>query len=390
MVHMGRYTAALLLIATGAALVLDQMSGTQYMRTLVEWWPVILIVLGVEVILLSLIYRNRADKLHFSFGSVFGAAAIAFVVMLMTGFGSGNMDSLNWRFWEQAWNRVERPVEYVQPGTQTELIRVKNRNGKVLLQSGDTDQVELQSTIVYSGLLSQHEARAVEEESRLEIRDDGRTLEIEAVGKRYRRFFWTTEARMDVVITVPQDRLFDYELELANGDIDIRSLELLERMSVRTSNGDIDIYDIAGDVRAVTKNGNIHIGRMYSQVEAETSNGDVWITDVRGPAEVRTKNGDVEARDIYSSFIAETSNGDIIVSSPIVGGNWKFLSKNGDLELEVPETGDYRIRGRGDIKTSIPWLNKKRKSVEGEIGSGLHVIEAETKNGDLEIDLIQK
>jgi len=385
MVHMGRYTSALLLIATGVALVLDQTSDTQYLRMLLDWWPLILIVLGAEVIVLSLIYRHNGSKLQFSLGSVFGAAVIMLLVMLLTGFGDGKMNMNNWRFWEHAWKEVERPVERIVVDDHTKTIRIRNTNGKVIVRSGETDQIEVATVLRYSNLLGEDQSRAVEEESTLQI-TDGEILEIKAAGKRYQQFFWQTEARMDLTITVPIEHEFDYDLELSNGDVTAHDLQAADQVTIRTSNGDIEVRQVKAAVDITTRNGDIQISDMDSNVVLKTSNGDISISGISAAIDANTSNGDVDVFDISSSLSIHTSNGDVTLRSSTVGGNWKIDTRNGDIELYVPEQGDYRVRGIGDIDdVTIPWLTADKDSVEGQIGSGSHFIDAETNNGDIDI-----
>lgn len=376
----------MLLIATGVALVLDQTSDTSYLRLLIEWWPMLLVMLGVEVIILSLIYRDRDKeaKLHFSGGSVFGAVLITMVVMLLTGFGSGKVELTSWRFWEHAWQRYERPVERITLGDETKMIRIFNRNGDVVLRSGEVDQVEIQSVVLYSNLLSEETSRKIQEESTLQI-TEGEALEIRASGKRYRQFFWQREALMNVTITVPAYSELDYQLELSNGDVVVSQLQPADQITVRTSNGDVEMSQITGDTNILTRNGDIHLSDMDGKAVLDTRNGDIEIATITSAVEAMTSNGDVVVTGAAEAVSIRTSNGDVVVRSGSINGDWRIVTKNGDIVLSVPQQGDYRIRGEGDITTTIPWLDRRRNKVEGQIGSGTYMIDAETKNGDLVI-----
>lgn len=390
-IHIGRYTSALLLIATGVALVLDQTSDTSYLRLLIEWWPMLLVMLGIEVIVLSLIYRNRdgGAKLRFSGGSIFGAVLITMVVMLLTGFGSGKVELTSWRFWEHAWQRYERPVERITLGDETTMIRIFNKNGDIVLRSGEVEQVEIESVVLYSNLLSEETSRAIREESTLQI-TEGESLEIRAQGKRYRQFFWQREARMNVTITVPADYELDYQLELSNGDVSVSQLQSAEQIRVRTSNGDIEMSRITGDTNVLTRNGDILLTDMDGKAILDTRNGDIKIESITSAVEAVTNNGDVLVTNAAEAVSIRTSNGDVVVRSDSIDGDWKIVTKNGDILLSVPQQGDYRIRGEGDIHTTIPWLERKRKKVEGQIGNGTFMVDVETKNGDLIIEYLTK
>lgn len=386
MIHIGRYTSALMLIATGFALVMDQTSDTRYIRMLIDWWPLVFILLGAEVIILSMLYRNRDTKLRFSFNSVFGAALIAVVVMLFTNFGEEKFDKDNWRFWESIFQGVEMPVERFVVDNETEIIRILNKNGDVIIQPSDSKQLEIQTELKFSNFISEEQARKIAENSEVVVKP-GRTLQIEAKGERYRHIFWKQEATMNLTISIPRDRLFDYQLELSNGDVHIDGVDVRNNQTVRTSNGDVEIRHSSGKVNVSTSNGDIDLLAIDGDVSVQTSNGDVVVTDITGTIIAQTTNGDIEVSSVPEDLQLRTTNGDVVVRSTTVAGSWRIDTNNGDIVLTVPEVGDYRIRGKGDITTSIPWLEVKRNRVEGELGSGLYAIEAETNIGDLIISL---
>lgn len=349
MIQMGRYTAALLLIATGVALVVDQTSDTHYLRMFLDWWPLVFIALGIEVILLSLIYRQSDKRLRFSFGSMFGALAIAFVALLLTGYGEGKVNVENWRFWESGFRQYERPAERYAIPDNTRKIRITNANGDVILRPGDTDELVIESVVRYFNFFG--EEQTGEPESSVSI-TQGETMEIEVSGQRYRQWLWRISAQVDVTVTIPRDRSFDYEVDLSNGDVIVRDLEVSRKLKVELSNGDITVHHAGGELDLVTRNGAVDV------------------IGARSALRIKTNNGHVSAR------------------SPVVGGDWSVETDNGDITLEVPEQGDYSIRGErdtGHFSTSISWLKISRDRIEGRIGEGTYSISADTDNGDINI-----
>ena len=351
MIQMGRYTAALLLIATGVALVVDQTSDTQYLRMFLDWWPLIFVALGVEVILLSLIYRSSDKRLRFSFGSLFSALVIAFMALVLTGFGEGKVNVENWRFWEYGYKQYERPAETYAIPDNTSKIRITNTNGDVILRTGDADEMVIESVVNYFSFLGDEQANKLHSESSVEVKQ-GETMEIDVSGKRYRQWFWRITAQIDVTITVPRDRSLDYEIDLSNGDVIVQDLETSRRLTVRSSNGDIEVRNTSGEL------------------------------------DILTRNGDVEVSGAVSELSIKSNNGDVSVNSPAVNGDWEVETNNGDITLRVPDQGDYRIKGErnaGDFSTSFSWLKNSRGRIEGQIGDGTYTITVETNNGDIDI-----
>jgi hypothetical protein len=384
MIHMGRYTSALLLIAVGVALIFDQTSGTRYLHMLVEWWPAVLILLGVEVILLSVIFSGRDTRFVFSFGSVFWSLLITSAVLVLTGFGEEKLDLKRLRLWEYASREIERPVERIAVSGGTETIRIINKNGNVAIRAGETDHIEVQSVLKIPGWIGDNGARKAEEEAALRI-TEGKTTEIEASGRQYRYLFWMFGTRIDMVITVPSGLDVSYELDLMNGDVSVYDSATSKRITIQTRNGDVDIRGVAGELQVTTRNGDIEVIDAGSDVVLSTDNGSISITKVSGDIEAETDNGDVEVSGIGSSLRVRTSNGHVTLVSPVVNGDWNVETSNGDIRLRIPEQGDYRLVGKGDAETKFSWLKVRRGEVEGQVGSGLHLIELRTRNGDLEI-----
>ncbi|VTR62731.1 Uncharacterised protein [Actinobacillus pleuropneumoniae] len=66
-IRVGRYTAALLLVSTGALLLLDEWRGTDYIFMLQRWWPLLFILLGVEYIVRYTLSRVLGRRREFRF-----------------------------------------------------------------------------------------------------------------------------------------------------------------------------------------------------------------------------------------------------------------------------------------------------------------------------------
>lgn len=384
MVHIGRYTAALLLIATGLALVSDQTTDSRYLTLFIDWWPVIFILLGIETILLSLIFKIRGGTLKFSFSSVFGAGVIMLLVLLLTNFGEDRFGENGWRFWENGFQQSALPEQHVALNEQTEQIRIYNTNGKIHIRSGPVEQVKIEPVVRYLRFLNENAAREVVQQSTVRI-TEGEIMEITAEGKRYRQLFWRLRARIDLTVTIPDDHPVNVHLELSNGDVMASDLQLREQLYIRTSNGDIQVMNVHGALNVTTRNGDIEATNITSSSIVRTNNGDIILEQAKASVDATTNNGDVEIRDPAADLYVKTRNGEIEVEAGTVGGNWQLETNNGDITLLVPEQGDYRIRGRGKIDTSLDWLNAQRRSVDGQKGNGQYLIEADTNNGNIEI-----
>jgi len=105
-----------------------------------------------------------------------------------------------------------------------------------------------------------------------------------------------------------------------------------------TYGGDITIGPVTGDLKAKTLAGEIRAGAVSGGITLETSGGDVRVENVGGAAVVRTGGGDIVLRAARGSVDAETGGGDVRVSilGREVRGGISIRDRGGDVTLTVP------------------------------------------------------
>lgn len=124
----------------------------------------------------------------------------------------------------------------------------------------------------------------------------------------------------------------------------------------RNVNGDVEVTDVPGDVRAITVNGGV-------EVSAD------------GMVEARAVNGDIHAR----------------MGNPNWDGRVEFESVNGTITLEIVGQLDAEVEAstvNGDISTDYPLTVRGRfgpKRVTGTVGRGGRTLALSTVNGSIEI-----
>ena len=116
-------------------------------------------------------------------------------------------------------------------------------------------------------------------------------------------------------------------------------------VEANTSNGDIHIDDVSGNLRLRTSNGEIAASNVGSQVDAATSNGSVHIAlghvGTAPQIRVRSSNGNIHIRvpkDFNTHVNASTSNGSI--ENPFKGasgpGSVRLSTSNGSVIVSRP------------------------------------------------------
>ncbi|MCF3649578.1 DUF4097 family beta strand repeat-containing protein [Synoicihabitans lomoniglobus] len=147
--------------------------------------------------------------------------------------------------------------------------------------------------------------------------------------------------------------------------------------SMGTIDGRVDLVikvPASAHVRDVqTVNGALKITGMTGRVNASTVNGSIDATNLGGSAKIHTVNGGVRAH--FAQLNPDA--------------NIEFNTVNGGVKIYLPEGAGATLKAsvvNGHIETDMPVMMQGRvgkKSLNGTIGDGGAIIEANTVNGSI-------
>ncbi len=408
MIKIGKYTAALLLVTVGVLLLLDLTMKTALIEKAIPWWPVILISVGLEYLILGTRHRDPDKKLSLAFGSLALSVVLSLVVV---GYSQGttmlplkdlNLNLTGINLAEETGQKFEKEPLQLALDDRIVKVSVKNKNGDVTVREGDVSKLTIDVT-VYVHQSKKDEADAIAEASIIEANHSGNTMTIEAKGKKYRLLGLNHEPRMNMVITVPQDDGGrDYQFDLLNGDINVAGIAIRESIKgdttngkinlqhligdiqVDTTNGKIVMTDIQGYVQSNTTNGNIEIVDVDGDINVDTTNGSITVTRVTGLVKADTTNGSITLTDVEQGVNAQTTNGSITARTDKLGGDWKLETTHSKIQVYLPEDASFEVDGEGGIAGSISTnfpLNVKKDEIKGSVNGGTYKIELETIGG---------
>lgn len=257
-------------------------------------------------------------------------------------------------------------------------------NKYIELIEGETDQI----------LVSYY----VSEKDRVEIEEDGETLEfVNDVDRIFGWFFfgWTNwtiipEYRK-FIVTVPVGWAPNLGIETSNGSITIGAHAAYGDVDLNSSNGAISITDIdsIGEIGIYTSNGAIELANLPASdiVKVRTSNGPVQVTNLAAPRlEATSSNGRISLTNVTVSGLAKlkTSNGRIVVEATQVD-DLDANTSNGDIDITlIGDEADYHIQMSTSLgKRYLNGLAIDDGSVHPE---QLHDVIASTSNGDVRVD----
>lgn len=196
-----------------------------------------------------------------------------------------------------------------------------------------------------------------------------------------------------VVLQFPATRLA--ELELSAGYGMVRSFDLAEETTGKTSSGNLEIRDetVRGNCTMESESGDVKVSgtaAVSGKIRLTTKNGDAQLKGgaVSGPVELRSQNGDsLLFADSVGQAAISTANGDALLETGAMKGDVSLASGNGDVAvrfLKAPENLGLTLRaGNGDRILPPGWKNGYIR------GSGSPSLTVESGNGDVLIQLVK-
>jgi putative adhesin len=257
---------------------------------------------------------NRARRL--------GLFATAWLTLCVVGASACGFDLLAQAEARDEWRRS---YKIARGGT----FEIRNTNGKIRLQPGEGDTIEVVATRVVRAP-TEEQAKKTLSEFQIEEKVASDSIVVDG----------TTRG-----LSVNRSRHVDFAVRLPKW----------VNVTLKATNGEIDADGLTGMFRAETTNGTVKAGGLEDGAVVETTNGTVQLDFAKlGESGVRcsTTNGRVTVtlpRDVKARLQAEVTNGGISTSG-----------------LEVATT------------------HQSRRKFEGTVGGGGPSVRVETTNGDIE------
>jgi len=123
-----------------------------------------------------------------------------------------------------------------------------------------------------------------------------------------------------------------------------------------------------------------------------TTNGEISLHNIKGDLHIETTNGEIKGDGLAGSTSIETTNGEIALDfSAMPSHGITCSTTNGEISVTIPKDSNARISAEvtnGEISTDNLALHDKkdsRKSLDGVLNAGGPEIKIETTNGAIKI-----
>jgi DUF4097 and DUF4098 domain-containing protein YvlB len=433
----------LILVAIGVIALLIMsgvIHGTDFFDWYGKWWPMLLILAGVGLLVEWMIDQRREVPVRRGGGFVGVLILLAFV-----GVVSG-LASRNWDSWHTGWNdhddfssmfgrpqhdQDQQVLNTTVPANAS--IQIENPRGDVSITAGEGANVQVQAhQIAYAD--SDEAAGKIFDAEAAHVTVSGGTVIVKSPGHN--------NGAVNLTVVVPKNAAVNVEagrgdvtaaglgagatITASRGDVHLSNIAGSVQVHFSSNKGDFSAHQVTGDITAdgkcndltlseikgkVTINGDIfgetHFENLAGGVHLHTSitdlefgdlpgdltlnDEDLHITEAKGGVRVTTHSKNIDLAQVSGDAYIDDRDGNISIE-PV--GVYSVEARNshghGDVVVTLPGNASATVDGRtrnGDIVSDFPLSisGDESKTVTGRIGGGQAKITLSTDVGDVRI-----
>lgn len=364
----------LLLILLGVLLLGNSIWDISISDFIVYAWPLILILLGVEVLLYSFLKKDGPIKFDF-FSIIILLIALFFTFSLYSVQETGVINVIRGSINNNSYT-FDINQTLAIPENVDEII-VDIPNGDLDILGKDVNSAEVKGTIRVDAVNREEADQLLGDIFTVKIVGNQAIIRIDEKRSIFNGNSFNNLLKANLEIIIPKD--LEADIRLINGDIAASNLEG------------------SGVIEGV--NGKIAFDHAKGNYEVKTVNGEIKIEDFVGDLEAKTVNGKIDAINTIGSLDLGTTSGEITASSSELAGDWDISTVNGEISILIPSNADANIKAKsslGQVKGNLPWIDKNGDNnndiklgdnKEANLGNGKYKIDLENEHGDIEVEI---
>ncbi len=159
-----------------------------------------------------------------------------------------------------------------------------------------------------------------------------------------------------IILAYRSNEQTDDVRRFAGVEFDVTTPDIVD-VNAQTSNGAVSVSLLQGRFDLGTSNGEIAIADVVGQLRAETSNGRISAERAEGVLDLVTSNGEISMVDVSGAFDATTSNGRIAFSGTVIGNANSLRTSNGRIDIAVSPAAAIEFQAEtsvGTITSGLP------------------------------------
>lgn len=166
--RVGTLSMGLSLLFLGSLIMVSQWKGSDVFETALAWWPIIFIMLGLEIVTYTLWFRGKG-KLYYDVLSVFFVGFLAICCLIFSGISSlgitqelrRTISSVEMNYALPEWNGS------IPEGVDTVIVQAAQPYGIKVDQSGGTEMSVFGSYVTDDGRLSEEQEKQLLQSKRV-------------------------------------------------------------------------------------------------------------------------------------------------------------------------------------------------------------------------------
>lgn len=345
----GPITFAIGLIFFGVVLLVANFTGVNVFTSILNFWPVLLIGLGIEYFIRSYMNKKQGgvQTTRFHLPTV-----LIILLAVLVGFIGHQVNSLFKN--EEILNLVREAVggtsynyERIYKSSEIEVVPgnpklyLNDLNGNINLIPSTDNKLRIQASIMGWGPTAE-EAKRRADMVNIKV-DQGSIIAVTRMKDQSENIRRQAEVRYQIM--VPKGLMVEIEGQH-------------ERIKADGLEGNVHIDLSGGDVRIANLKGNVDYFSEY---------GEATFQDITGNLSVQSENGSLRISNVNGGIRANMSHGITeITSTRQVNSNYIVNNQSGDIRLSIPENSNVKIVAKTENGSILGSLGLNEKAEQSE------------------------
>lgn len=161
-----------------------------------------------------------------------------------------------------------------------------------------------------------------------------------------------------------------------------------DNIDLQTSGGNMDAMYCEGKIQLETSGGNVGLRGVKGSIRASTSGGEVEGNKITGDLDARTSGGNIDLADVAANLNASTSGGNIRVNF-LSTKSVDLTNSSGDISLSLPQGQGMDLRISGERVHSTALNNFKgtfdEHHIDGTLNGGGIPVRVDGNSGEVHL-----
>lgn len=202
--RVGTLSLGILMIVLGVVMLTAQFNQVAILDMLLTWWPLILVLIGTEILVQVYTARDEQPKVKYDAFSILIILIMVFFSIGMYALTStGVIEGIAWMV-ESSILPVDMPSQKISVDEGLEKVVVSAPRGRLEVKKGSTSEVVVFGEAVVKAA-GNEEARALAEQNRAVTRREGNTLFVQLLSATWAGDFKPCVREIQHTLLVPPD-----------------------------------------------------------------------------------------------------------------------------------------------------------------------------------------